>query len=103
MMTQSFLIPEKLWQDLIKRKTTPSECHCKCGTIFLSLSYYVGKKTKDVIQDACPSCGSWEMDIILPQKEHYLMPYLEFPKEEKRKKFRSTRKKEGMTDYSLNS
>jgi len=69
MMTQQCFMPDAFWQDLVRQRNTPSECHCKCGEIFFSLSHYIGKKTKNITQTCCPSCGSWEMDYVIPQPE----------------------------------
>jgi hypothetical protein len=88
MMAQ--FLPECLWQELIKNNLE-SECHCKCGEVFYSLSCYIGKKTKDVTQKNCPACGSWDMNLVLPPKRKIEIPSLEIKQEEKRKKFRTKR------------
>jgi hypothetical protein len=66
-MLNNQLVPEVMWQQLAKI-TTPSECHCKCGTTFESLSHYVGKQTRSISRESCPSCGSCRLAYALPSK-----------------------------------
>ena len=81
------IIPESMWLSLSKF-TSPSECHCKCGETFVSLAYYIGRKTRSLSQQSCPSCGSIEMDYVLPKEEAKRdMPNLFFKIDSKRMKF----------------
>ena len=55
------LVHKKIWLELSKQNI-PSLCKCSCGETFLSLSYYIGKKTGTVTEHCCPQCGSWDLE-----------------------------------------
>ena len=90
MLVNQFKLPESVWQ-FIEKTSSESECHCTCGKTFISLAYYIGKKTGSVTRLCCPSCGATQMDYILPYPTPSKIPNLTFISEVKRKKFRATR------------